>query len=71
MEELVSSFKDAGFDTSSFNLNWKGGKEEIAREGLRDKYFSPEKTALSLREKLNVTENIYDFGQAENVNVLA
>lgn len=70
MEDLVSSFKDAGFDTSSFNLNWKGGKEEVVREDLRDKYFSPEKTALGLREKLNVTENVYSYGQAENLNVL-
>ena len=70
MEELVSSFKDAGFDTSSFNLNWKGGREEVVREDLRDMYFSPEKTALSLREKLNVTENVYEIGQAENINVL-
>ncbi|MGP1437772.1 MAG: flagellar hook-length control protein FliK [Treponema sp.] len=71
MEELVASFKNAGFDTSSFNLNWKGGREEVVREDLKDKYFSPEKTMLTLREKLNVTENIYKFGQAENVNVLA
>ena len=71
MEELVASFKDAGFDTSGFDLNWKGGKEEIVREDLRDKYFSPEKTELSLREKLNLTENVYMFGQAENINVLA
>ena len=71
MEDLVSSFKDAGFDTSGFNLNWKDGREEIVREDLRDKYFSPEKTVLALRENLNVTENIYKFGQAENVNVLA
>ena len=71
MGELISSFEDAGFDTSDFDLNWKGGKEEIVREDLRDKYFSPEKTALSLSERLNFTENIYQFGQAENVNVLA
>ena len=71
MEDLISSFKDAGFDTSGFDLNWKGGKEEIVMDDLRNKYFSPEKTVLSLREKLNVTENIYKFGQAENVNVLA
>ena len=71
MEDLVACFKDAGFDTSGFDLNWKGGKEEIVRENLRDKYFSPEKTELSLREKLNLTENIYMFGQAENINVLA
>lgn len=71
MEELVSSFRDAGFDTSGFDLNWKGGKEEIVREDLRDRYFSPEKTVLALREELNVTENIYSYGQAENVNVLA
>ena len=71
MEDLISSFKDAGFDTSGFDLNWKGGKEEIVMDDLRNKYFSPEKTVLSLREKLNVTENIYKFVQAENVNVLA
>jgi len=71
MEDLISSFKDAGFDTSGFDLNWKGGKEEIVMDDLRNKYFSPEKTVLSLREKLNVTENIYKFGQAENVNILA
>lgn len=71
MSELVSSFKDAGFDTAGFDLNWKDGKQEVVREDLSDKYFSPEKTLLSLREKLNFTENIYQFGQAENVNVLA
>lgn len=71
MEELVCSFKDAGFDTSGFDLNWKGGKEEVVRDDLRNRYFSPEKTVLSLREKLNVTENMYRFGQAENINVLA
>ena len=70
--ELVSAFNDAGFDTSSFNLNWKNrGNEEIVREDLTDQYFSPEKTHLSLSEKLNLTENIYRFGQAENLNILA
>lgn len=70
--ELVVAFKDAGFDTSSFNLNWKNrGNEEIVREDLTDQYFSPEKTHQSLSEKLNLTENIYRFGQAENLNILA
>lgn len=69
--ELVASFKDAGFDSSSFNLNWKKREsEEIVQNYLADQYFSPENAALTLSEKLNFTENIYKFGQAENINVL-
>lgn len=72
MSELVASFKDAGFDTSSFNLNWHGSKkDEILRENLSEQYFSPEKTHLTLSEKLKMTENRYRVGQAEKLNVLA
>ena len=72
MSELVASFKDAGFDTSSFNLNWHGAKkDEILRENLSEQYFSPEKTHLTLSEKLKMTENRYRVGQAEKLNVLA
>ena len=70
--ELVAAFEDAGFDTSGFNLNWQNrGNEEVVREDLTNQYFSPEKTHQSLSEKLNLTENIYGFGQAENLNILA
>ena len=53
-------------------MNWQNrGNEEVVREDLTNQYFSPEKTHQSLSEKLNLTENIYGFGQAENLNILA
>ena len=72
MGELLASFRDAGFDASSFNLNWKGAKEdENLKENLVEQYFSPEKTHLTLSEKLKIAENKYRAGQAETLNVLA
>jgi len=72
MQDLVASFNEAGFDTSGFNLNWKGGeKEEAVREDLSNQYFSPEKTHLSLSDRLNFADNIHGFDQAKRLNVLA
>jgi len=71
--DLIMAFKDAGFESSSFNLNWKGGENaKDVRDFEVDKYFSPEKTHLSLSEKLNSTENnMYKAEQAKNLNILA
>lgn len=71
MQDLVASFNDAGFEASGFNLNWKNGeKEEVVRDDLSNQYFSPEKTHLSLSERLNLADNVYGFDKAKQLNVL-
>ena len=72
MQDLVASFNEAGFDASGFNLNWQGNKkEEIVREDLSNQYFSPEKTHLSLSERLGFADNMYGIDKARKLNVLA
>lgn len=71
--DIIMAFENAGFESSSFNLNWKGEQNaKDVREFDVDKYFSAEKTHQSLSEKLNSTENnMYKAEQAKNLNILA
>ena len=71
--DIIMAFENAGFESSSFNLNWKGEQNaRDVREFDVDKYFSAEKTHQSLSEKLNSTENnMYKAEQAKNLNILA